>query len=124
MVWSVSAAGSTERDLTRPDTRSCVAKSGGAGDAGVMGTAHEPGQAGAVIWRAAITVGIGDDDTVSGVAESDHAGEQNALEWVERELPRAEFPAWVARRPHGVAGAFLYGSITLGSLTTTGPEPS
>jgi len=88
-----------------------------------MATVHELRQAGAVIWRAAIDLGIGDDDTVSGVAESDHLTEDAARKWVERELPRTEFPDWVARRPHGVAGAFLYGSVTRGYLTA-GPEPS
>lgn len=85
---------------------------------------HELRQAGAVIWRAAIDLGIGDDDTVSGVAETDHITEDAAREWVERELPRTEFPPWVARRPHGVAGAFLYGSVTRGYLTADQPVPS
>lgn len=66
----------------------------------------------------------GDDDTVSGVSESDHATEQAARAWVTRELPLTEFPDWVARRPHGTAGAFLYGSVTRGYLTADEPEPS
>ncbi|MFC3453360.1 hypothetical protein [Amycolatopsis speibonae] len=90
-----------------------------------MGSVHELRQAGAVVWRAAIGLGIGDDDTISGVGEeTDHATEQAARAWVTRELPRAELPDWVARRPHGVAGAFLYGSITRGHLTPDKPEPS
>lgn len=89
-----------------------------------MGTVHEPRQAGVVIFRAAIDLGIGDDDTVSGVSESDHDTEQAARAWVTRELPLADFPDWVAQRPHGVAGAFLYGSVTRGYLTTDEPEPS
>lgn len=84
---------------------------------------HELRQAGAVIWRASIDLGIGDDDTVSGVAETDHITEEAAREWVTRVLPLTEFPAWVARRPHGVAGAFLCGSVIRGYLTA-GPEPS
>jgi hypothetical protein len=81
-------------------------------------------QVGVVVWNASIDLGIGDDDTVCGVAASDHATEQAARAWVEEELPRAEFPAWVARRPHGVAGAFLYGSVTRGYLAASDPEPS
>jgi hypothetical protein len=43
---------------------------------------------------------------------------------LQREHPLAEFPAGVGKRPHGVAGAFLYGSITRGYLTADDPEPS
>jgi hypothetical protein len=50
-----------------------------------------------VIWRAAIDLGIGDDDTVSGGAESDHTTERAARAWGTRELPLAEFPTWVAQ---------------------------
>ena len=34
--------------------------------------------------------------------------------WIECELPRARFPGWVGLRPHGTAGAFLYGMIEQG----------
>ena len=33
---------------------------------------------------------------------------------IKRELPHAQFPEWVARRRHGVAGAFLFGQIEQG----------
>jgi len=69
---------------------------------------------GAVTWRSAILVGIGDDDTVDQVAEAEFDSEQAARTWVEQQLPNAELPDWVARRPHGAAGAFLYGSIERG----------
>lgn len=89
-----------------------------------MDSVHELRHGGAVLWRAAIDLGIGDDDTVSGVAESDHTTEAAARAWVARELPLAEFPDWVGKRPHGAAGAFLYGSVTRGHLTAADPEPS
>ncbi|MCG3755862.1 hypothetical protein [Amycolatopsis sp. Poz14] len=90
-----------------------------------MGNEHELCQAGAVIWRAAIGLGIGDDDTIGGVGqETDHATEEAARAWVTRELPRAEFPDWVTQRPHGAAGAFLHGSVTCGYLAADEPEPS
>lgn len=37
-----------------------------------------------------------------------------ARAWVERVLPMAEFPAWVRNRPHGTAGALLYGTVGQG----------
>lgn len=70
-----------------------------------------------MIWRAGIVLGIGDDDTVSGVIESDQQTEQSARDWVTRTLQATPFPAWVLRRPHGAAGAFLYGSVDRGYLT-------
>ncbi|WP_410595506.1 hypothetical protein [Amycolatopsis sp. lyj-23] len=85
---------------------------------------HELHHAGAVIWRASIDLGIGDDDTVSGVTETDHSTEQAARAWVTRELPLTELPDWVGRRRHGVAGAFLYGNVIRGHLTTGEPDPS
>lgn len=48
------------------------------------------------------------------VAESEHISESDARAWVERELPRAQFPEWVSHRRHGVAGAFLFGQIEHG----------
>lgn len=85
---------------------------------------HQPGD---VTWRAGIVLGIGDDDTVDGIAESEHETEQAAKAWVERELPRAVFPEWVLRREHGSAGAFLFGSVDRGYFTpyeqTTTWEP-
>lgn len=82
-----------------------------------MGTLHQ--SAGQLrgdehVFRASIAVGIGDDDTVDVVAESEHDSESDARAWVERELPHAQFPEWVARRRHGVAGAFLFGQIEQG----------
>lgn len=85
---------------------------------------HELRQARAVIWYASIDLGIGDDDTVSGVAESAHATEEAARAWVEQELPQTAFPAWVAERRHGVAGGFLFGSVTRGYRTANEPDPS
>lgn len=77
-------------------------------------------------WQAAIGLGIGDDDTSGCVAESVHASLAAATAWVEKTLPQAEFPDWVRGRPHGVAGAFLYGSVAQGwyddSLTFE-PDP-
>ncbi|MEV6602781.1 hypothetical protein [Kutzneria sp. NPDC051319] len=65
-------------------------------------------------WQAAIGLGIGDDDTVDGVAETEHVDLVAARAWVERVLPVAEFPVWVHGRPHGTAGAFLYGTVGRG----------
>lgn len=78
-------------------------------------------QLGAVAWRAYIVVGIGDDDTAGGcIAEDEFESELAARAWVERELPAAQPPAWVLDRPHGGAGAFLYGSIIRGIYTRQG----
>jgi hypothetical protein len=85
-----------------------------------MGSArelHAQHKAGDVAWQAAIGLGIGDDDTVSGVAESVHPSLAAAKAWVEKTLPTAEFPDWVRRRPHGTAGAFLYGTVAQGWYT-------
>ncbi len=67
-----------------------------------------------LVFRASIALGIGDDDAVGAVAVAEHGSERDARAWVEAELPRAQFPDWVARRPHGTAGAFLYGQIECG----------
>lgn len=72
---------------------------------------------GDVIWRAGIVLGIGDDDAVSGVIESDHKTEEAARAWITQVLPETSLPEWVGRRPHGAAGAFLYGSVDRGHLT-------
>jgi hypothetical protein len=81
-------------------------------------------QVGDVTWHAGIALGIGDDDTVSGVgAESEHDTEQAARAWIEQELPRAAFPEWVTRRPHGTAGAFLFGQLDRGYITALEPAP-
>lgn len=69
---------------------------------------------GVVTWRSAILVGIGDDDTVDQVAEAEFDSEQAARAWVDEHLPHAALPAWVARRPHGTAGAFLFGQVQRG----------
>jgi hypothetical protein len=76
-----------------------------------LGPRHEIGT---VTWRSAILLGIGDDDTVEAVAESEHDSEQAARAWVEEHLPDASFPEWVARRRHGTAGAFLFGQVQRG----------
>jgi hypothetical protein len=75
---------------------------------------HPQHQVGEVAWLAAIGVGIGDDDTIDGVAETEHADLAAARAWVEQVLPTTEFPAWVHNRPHGTAGAFLYGTVGQG----------
>jgi hypothetical protein len=75
---------------------------------------HPERQVGEVAWQAAIGLGIGDDDTVEGVAESEPSDLTEARAWVERVLPMTEFPAWVHNRPHGTAGAFLYGTVGQG----------
>ncbi|MEC3977422.1 hypothetical protein [Amycolatopsis sp. H20-H5] len=72
---------------------------------------------GGVIWRAGIALGIGDDDAVSGVVESDQTSEQAARDWVTQILPETALPEWVLHRPHGAAGAFLHGSVERGYLT-------
>ncbi|MGH3565325.1 MAG: hypothetical protein ACRDRH_04695 [Pseudonocardia sp.] len=41
-------------------------------------------QVGVVTWHAAIALGIGDDDTVSGVSESAHDTEQATRDWIDR----------------------------------------
>jgi hypothetical protein len=75
-------------------------------------TTRRPGD---VTFRAAICVGIGDDvDIADCSADTEHETLADAQAWVETELPRAKFPAWVARRPHGTAGAFLFGSVDEG----------
>ncbi|EWM19645.1 hypothetical protein KUTG_09949 [Kutzneria sp. 744] len=82
-----------------------------------MGTAHQRRQRheiGAVTFRPAILLGIGDDDTVEAVAEDEFDNEQAARTWVEQHLPHATFPEWVARRRHGTAGAFLFGQVQRG----------
>ena len=74
-----------------------------------------------VAWRTYIVVGIGDDDTAGGcIAEDEFESEDAARAWVERELPVAQLPDWVLDRPHGGAGAFLYGSISRGIYTRQG----
>jgi hypothetical protein len=80
---------------------------------------HPRHMVGEVAWQAAIGLGIGDDDTAGCVAESVHASLAAATAWVEQTLPEAEFPDWVRDRPHGVAGAFLYGSVTQGWYDNT-----
>lgn len=77
-------------------------------------------QLGAITWRTALLVGIGDDDTAGCVAEGEFDSEQAACAWVESELPTAQFPDWVLDRPHGGAGAFLYGTISRGIYTDQG----
>ncbi len=77
-------------------------------------------QLGAAAWRTYIMVGIGDDDTADCVAEDEFDSEQAARAWVEHQLPVAQLPDWVLDRPHGGAGAFLYGSITRGIYTHQG----
>ncbi|MGW4527868.1 hypothetical protein [Amycolatopsis sp. NPDC004378] len=82
-----------------------------------MGTVHQlrpRHEIGAETWRAAILLGIGDDDTIGSVAESEHDSELAARAWVEHHLPDARFPEWVARRRHGTAGAFLFGQVERG----------
>jgi hypothetical protein len=74
-------------------------------------TTRSPGD---VTFHAAICVGIGDEADADVLAETEHETLADAQTWVQAELPRAKFPAWVARRPHGTAGAFLYGSIDEG----------
>jgi hypothetical protein len=75
-----------------------------------VGTVHQlmgrrPGDERA--FRASIAVGIGDDDTIGTLTVSEHGSEAEARAWIERELPRARFPEWVARRRHGTASAFF-----------------
>lgn len=72
---------------------------------------------GQATWKATLIIGIGDDDTVGSVAETEQDTEQAARHWVERELPRAQFPDWVTRRRHGSAGAFLFGQVVRGKYT-------
>ena len=60
-------------------------------------------------FNAAILLGIGDDDNVGCVAEQDFDAEDQARRWIEQTLPTATMPDWVHRRPHGAAGAFLFG---------------
>lgn len=82
-----------------------------------MGTVHQlrpRHEIGAVTWRSAILLGIGDDDAVDEVAGAEHHSEPAARAWVKQHLPRASFPGWVARRRHGTAGAFLFGQVQRG----------
>jgi hypothetical protein len=82
-----------------------------------MGTTHQlrpRHEIGAVTWRSAILLGIGDDDTIDEVAGAEHDSEQTARAWVEERLPYASFPEWVAHRRHGTAGAFLFGQVQRG----------
>lgn len=69
---------------------------------------------GATTFLATIGVGIGDDDTADTVAERVFPSSHDARSWVEQELPLAEFPMWVAKRPRGTAGAFLFGAVERG----------
>lgn len=69
---------------------------------------------GATAFLATIGVGIGDDDTADTLAEREFSSSRDAQTWIERELPLAEFPAWVVQRPRGAAGAFLFGAVQRG----------
>ena len=75
---------------------------------------HPEQQVGDVAWQAAIGLGIGDDDTVDGVAEAEPSDLAEARAWVERVLPMTELAVWVYDWPHGTAGAFLYGTVGKG----------
>lgn len=86
-------------------------------DAVDMETTHHQRTIGKITWRAAIVLGIGDNDTVGVVTETDHADEQTARAWIEQQLPHAVFPEWVTRRRHGTAGAFMFGQIERGYYT-------
>ncbi|MDX8036926.1 inositol monophosphatase family protein [Lentzea sp. BCCO 10_0856] len=79
-------------------------------------TARSAGErvVGDTAFLATIGVGIGDDDTADTVAEKEFSSSRDAQTWIERELPAAEFPAWVVRRPRGAAGAFLFGAVQRG----------
>jgi hypothetical protein len=81
-----------------------------------MGTVHQlrRHEIGEVSFLAAIVLGIGDDDTVAVVSESEYASEEAARAWIERQLPGAGFPEWVTRRRHGSADAFLCGQVERG----------
>lgn len=82
-----------------------------------MGTVHQlqpQHHVGDVTWRASIMLGIGDDDTIECVDESEYLNERDARSWVERRLPDAELPEWAGRRRHGAAGAFLHGQVECG----------
>ncbi|WP_414943186.1 hypothetical protein [Amycolatopsis sp. cmx-11-32] len=74
-------------------------------------TTHEDVHTG---FSAAILVGIGDDDNVDCVAEQDFDTEDQARRWIEQTLPIAALPGWVHERPHGAAGAFLFGTYQQG----------
>lgn len=76
---------------------------------------------GATAFLATIGVGIGDDDTADTLAEKEFSSSRDAQNWIERELPMAEFPAWVVQRPRGAAGAFLFGAVQRGRYE---PEPN
>lgn len=69
---------------------------------------------GATAFLATIGVGVGDDDTADTLAEREFSSSRDAQTWIERELPVAEFPAWVVQRPRGAAGAFLFGAVQRG----------
>lgn len=84
------------------------------GDAlSVAEPAHER-VADATAFLATIGVGIGDDDTADTVAERAFPSSRDARSWLEKELPAAEFPIWVAKRSRGTAGAFLFGAVQRG----------
>jgi myo-inositol-1(or 4)-monophosphatase len=70
-------------------------------------------------FLATIGVGIGDDDTAATVAERAFPSSRDARSWVEQELLVAEFPMWVAKRPRGTAGAFLFGAVQCGRQVST-----
>jgi hypothetical protein len=84
---------------------------------------------GDLTYRAYILLGIGNDDGIETLAESEHGSEQLARAWVEHVLPRTAFPEWVSTRRHGLAGAFLYGGLLWGryipddSDVTWEPDP-
>ncbi|MEC3978912.1 hypothetical protein [Amycolatopsis sp. H20-H5] len=82
---------------------------------------RSPGQhvTGATAFLATICVGIGDNDTADMVAERAFPSSRDARSWVEQELPVAEFPIWVAKRPRGTAGAFLFGAVQRGHYVPT-----
>lgn len=75
-------------------------------------------------FGAAILLGIGDDDNIACVAEHDAATEDEARRWIEQTLPTTAMPDWVHERPHGTAGAFLFGVYTEGIRVHDGPGES
>lgn len=72
----------------------------------MVSTVHKEARTG---FSAAILLGIGDDDNVGCVAEQDFDTEDQARRWIDQTLPATPMPDWVHRRPHGAAGAFLFG---------------
>lgn len=58
---------------------------------------------------------------VYAVAEVECTTAEEAVAWVERELPAAYLPKWAFQRLHGPAGVFQYSSVTQGHYTADDP---